>query len=313
VVLDDYARCVAGSSWLAALEGLATVEVFTTPAADQEDLVERLVGADVVIPIRERTRLGRGLLERLPALRMVALTGRNIGQVDLAAARELGMVVTDTAGSGASAPELAVALMLAAVRQLAFHDALVREGGWQERLGYEVEGKTLGVLGLGRVGGRVARIGAALGMHVLAAGPTLTPERAAAAAVGFRTIPQLFAESDVVSIHLRLAPATEGIVSADELAAMKRSAFLVNTARAALVDHGAQIDVLRSHSIAGAALDVYAHEPLPADDPLRSLDNVLLSPHLGYATHEAFALFFEGAAAQIAQFLGGQTPSRTLA
>lgn len=311
-VLDDFEDGVGRSSWLARLHGLASVEIYTDAAADEAELVRRLAHFEVVIPIRERTRFTRSILAQLPDLRLLALTGRNIGQVDLEAASQYGVAVTETDGSGAAAFELTLALMFALVRQVARNDRRIRDGGWYGRLGAELEGRTLGILGLGRIGSRVARVAQGLGMTVLAAGPTLTPERARAAGVGFREMDDLFRESDVLTVHLRLSEASRGIVTAGRLRSMKPSAYLVNTARGDLIDQAALVTVLQRTGIAGAALDVYVHEPLPADDPLRSLDNVLLSPHVGYATEEAFAVFFEGAAAQIEAYLKGEVPTRIL-
>jgi phosphoglycerate dehydrogenase-like enzyme len=311
-VLDDYSGSVARMECWDRLAGLAELDVFADRCADESALVARLADHEIVVPIRERTSLSRSVLEALPRLRLVALTGKSIGQVDVDAASDLGIVVTETGGSGASAPELAVGLMLALARQIPHHHGGMRHGEWESRVGTELSGKTLGVLGLGRVGTRVADIGRALGMTVVAAGPTLTAERARKTGVERVEVEQLFSQSDVVTVHLRLGDTTRGIVGRELLARMKPTALFVNTARADLVDQQALVDVLRDRRIAGAALDVYAAEPLPADDPLRDLDNVVLSPHVGYVTHEAFELFFGGAAEQIELFLTGKTPSKTV-
>jgi phosphoglycerate dehydrogenase-like enzyme len=309
-VLDDYSASVARLACWDRLDGLAEVDVFTDHCGDDDTLVARLAGYEIVVPIRERTILSRPVLQALPELRLVALTGRSIGQVDLAAASAHGIVVTETAGSGASAPELTIALILALARHIPHHDSGMRRGGWESRVGQELSGKSLGILGLGRVGSRVARVGAALGMTVLAAGLTLTDERAELAGATRVEIEQLFTHSDVVTVHLRLGASTRGIVGPALFERMKPSALFVNTARADLVDQHALVDALRDRRIAGAALDVYATEPLPPDDPLRQLDNVVLSPHVGYVTSEAFELFFDGAAEQIEMFVTGRTPSR---
>jgi phosphoglycerate dehydrogenase-like enzyme len=311
-VLDDYSGSVAGMACWDRLAGLAQVDVFTDHCDDERTLVSRLEGYDIVVPIRERSILSRSVLEALPRLRLVALTGRSIGQVDLAAARAHGIVVTDTPGSGSSAPELTVALMLALARHIPHHDRGMRSGQWETRIGMELSGKTLGVLGLGRVGSRVARVAHALGMTVVAAGLTLTDERAEHAGATRVTIEQLFSHSDVVTVHLRLADSTRRIVGADLFGRMRPDALFINTARADLVDQHALVAALRDRRIAGAALDVYATEPLPAKDPLRQLDNVVLSPHVGYATDETFALFFGGAAEQVELFVRGLTPTRVV-
>jgi phosphoglycerate dehydrogenase-like enzyme len=311
-VLDDYSGTVARLPCWERLVGLVELDVFTDRCADEDALVARLAGHEIVVPIRERTRLSRSVLRSLTRLRLVALTGRSIGQVDLAAANDLGIVVTETGGSGASAPELAIGLILALARHISHHDAGMRRGEWETRVGTELAGKTLGILGLGRVGTRVARVGQALGMSVVAAGPTLTDERARRAGATRVEIEQLFAMSDVVTVHLRLGDTTRGIVDRALLERMKPTALFVNTARADLVDQRALVDVLRERRIAGAALDVYAAEPLPLDDRLRELDNVVLSPHVGYVTREAFEAFFGGAAEQIELFVTGRTPSRAV-
>jgi phosphoglycerate dehydrogenase-like enzyme len=311
-VLDDYSRSVAGMACWDRLAGLVELDVFTDHCDDEDELVARLADHEIVVPIRERTRLSRSALQALPRLRLVALTGRSIGQVDLAAASDLGIVVTETSGSGASAPELAIGLIMALARHIPHHHSGMRRGEWETRVGTELSGKTLGVLGLGRVGTRVARVGEALGMTVLAAGPTLTDERAQRAGAARVQIEQLFDQSDVVTVHLRLGATTRAIVDRSLLERMKPTALFVNTARADLVDQRALVELLRDRRIAGAALDVYATEPLPANDSLRDLDNVVLSPHVGYVTHEAFELFFHGAAEQIEMFVTGRKPSRVV-
>lgn len=311
-VLDDYSGSVAGMSCWDRLAGLAHVDVFTDHCETERELVCRLAGYDIVVPIRERTMLSRSVLEALPRLRLVALTGRSIGQIDLAAAIVRGIVVTDTPGSRSSAPELTIALMLTLARHIPHHDRGMRSGEWETRVGIELSGKTLGILGLGRVGSRVARVADALGMTVLAAGLTLTDERAAQAGARRVTIEHLFSRSEVITVHLRLADSTRRIVGTDLFGRMRPDALFINTARADLVDQQALVAALRDRRIAGAALDVYATEPLPADDPLRQLDNVVLSPHVGYVTEEAFALFFGGAAEQIDLFVRGFTPTRVV-
>jgi phosphoglycerate dehydrogenase-like enzyme len=311
-VLDDYGGSVGRMGCWDRLASLAHVDVFTDHYENERALVSYLAAYDIVVPIRERTLLSRSVLEALPRLRLIALTGRSIGQVDLAAARDHGIVVTDTPGSGSSAPELTIALMLALARHIPHHDRGMRSGQWETRLGVELSGKTLGILGLGRVGSRVARVANAVGMTVLAAGLTLTDERAEQAGATRVTIDHLFSHSDVVTVHLRLADSTRGIVGEDLFRRMRPEAFFINTARADLVDQQALVAALRDRRIAGAALDVYATEPLPAHDPLRQLDNVVLSPHVGYVTDQAYELFFGGAAEQIELFLRGLTPTRVV-
>jgi D-3-phosphoglycerate dehydrogenase len=202
--------------------------------------------------------------------------------------------------------------MLALVRRLPREDRAMRQGGWQTGLAVELSGKTLGIVGLGRIGSRVAAFGKFLGMHVLAWGPTLDDERAAAAGARRVELTELFRRSDVVSVHLRLSDRTRGVVGAEQLSLMKPSAYFVNTARGALVDEEALLTALRENRIAGAALDVYQVEPLPAAHPLRSCENVVLSPHMGFVTREAYHLFFEQAVEAIDAYLRGTVPPRAL-
>jgi phosphoglycerate dehydrogenase-like enzyme len=311
-VLDDYQGAVLSLPYWAGLAGRATVEAFHDTISDEEELVRRLHPYHILVLIRERTRFPASLLQRLPALEMLALTGRNSGQVDAAAASAQGILLTETEGSGRSTVELTIGLMLAAVRRIPQEDRALREGRWQTGLGMELSDKTLGILGLGRIGSRVAAFGRFLGMRVLAWGPTLTPERAATSGVDFVPLDALFRESDVVSLHLRLSEKTRGLVTARQLSLMKPTAYLINTARGPLVDEAALVAALRERRIAGAALDVFDIEPMPPDHPLLALDNVVLSPHLGYVTHEVYHLFFRQVVESIEGYLDGQVPARAI-
>jgi phosphoglycerate dehydrogenase-like enzyme len=311
-VLDDYLGVASRLPSWERLGDRVVVDVYRDTPRGEDELVERLSGYPIVVPIRERTSFRASLLERLPNLKFLALTGRNSGHVDLAAATARGILVAETDGSGASAFELTLALMLALARRIPQEDRAMRTGHWQTGLGVELAGKTLGIVGLGRIGTRVAAFAQVLGMRVLAAGPTLTDERASAAGGTRVSLDELFRDSDVVSLHLRLVERTRGIVAARHLALMKPTAFLVNTARGALVDEAALVAALRDRRIAGAALDVFDIEPLPENHAFRSLDNVLLSPHMGYVTEEAFRLFFDQAAENVERYLDGALPNRTL-
>jgi phosphoglycerate dehydrogenase-like enzyme len=311
-VLDDYQGAVLSLPCWARLAGWATVDVFRDTPASEGALVDRMRPYEIIVPIRERTRFTASLLERLPSLELLALTGRNSGHVDVAAATSRGILVTETEGSGASAVELSMGLILALVRRIPQEDHAMRQGLWQTGLGGELAGKTLGIVGLGRIGTRIAAFGRFLGMRVLAWGPTLTDERAGAAEARRVSLDDLFRESDIVSIHLRLSERTRGLIGAHELSLMKPTSYFVNTARGALVDEAALTTALRERRIAGAALDVYEVEPLPPDHPLVSLDNVVLSPHMGYVTHEAYQLFFNQAVENIQSYLEGRLPPRAL-
>ena len=311
-ILDDYqgaALCVP--AWQR-LSGRAMVEVFRDTLHHEDELARRLSPFEILVLIRERTRFPASLLAELPKLELLALTGRNLGQVDVTAASERGILLTDTEGSGASPVELTIGVMLATVRRLPQEHHALREGSWQTSVGVELKGKTLGILGLGRIGSRIAAFGQFLGMRVLAWGPTLTDERAAASGVTRVPVEQLFRESDVVSVHLRLSATSRGLVTETLLRLMKPTAFLINTARGPIVDEAALIACLAARRIAGAGLDVYDVEPLPKDHPLFRLDNVVLTPHLGYVTQETYQIFFRQVVENIVAHLDGQIPPRCI-
>jgi phosphoglycerate dehydrogenase-like enzyme len=311
-ILDDYqGAALAAASW-DGLEGRASVDVYRDTLTNQNDLVERLSVYEILVLIRERTRFPASLLTRLPRLELLALTGRNLGQVDAEVATEHGILLTDTEGSGASPVELTIGLMLAVARRIPEEVAALRSGRWQTSLGVELKGKTLGILGLGRIGSRIAAFGQFLGMRVLAWGPTLTDERAATAGVTRVSLERLFEESDVVSVHLRLSDTSRGLVTADLLRLMKPTAFLINTARGPIVDEAALLTILAERRIAGAGLDVYDVEPMPKDHPFFGLDNVVLTPHLGYVTQETYRIFFRQVVENIAAYLDGRIPSRCI-
>jgi len=311
-ILDDYQGTVVSLPYWMRLSGRARLDVFRDTISNEDELVRRLTPYEILVLIRERTRFPASLIARLPALELLTLTGRNSGHVDVAAATDRGVFITETEGSTASTVELTIGLMLATVRGIPQEDRAMREGRWQTRLGGELSGKTLGILGLGRIGTRIAGFGKFLGMRVLAWGPTLTAERAAASAVTCVPLDTLFREGDVISLHLRLSEKTRGVVTAQHLSLMKPSAFLINTARGPLVDEAALVTVLRERRIAGAGLDVYDEEPLPANHPLLTLENVVLSPHKGYVTQEGYHIFFRQVVENIESYLDGNLPPRTL-
>jgi phosphoglycerate dehydrogenase-like enzyme len=311
-ILDDYQQVAAEMvDWESAVPD-ATFTFFPDHVADRDALVERLAGFDAVVAMRERTPFPREALDRLPRLRLLVTTGMRNAAIDLAAAAELGVTVCGTAGSRTSTCELTWALILALLRHVPAEDAAMRAGGWQHTVGADLAGRTLGVLGLGNIGGQVARVGAAFGMRVIAWSQHLTSE--AADRGGARRVErdELFREADVLTIHLVLSERTRGLVGEAELAAMKRTACLVNTSRGPIVDEAALVAHLRAGRIAGAALDVYGVEPLPADHPLRGLPNTVLTPHLGYVTEGAYRTFYAEAAEDVAAFVTGR-PVRVLA
>ncbi len=311
-VLDDYQGGVLSLPCWRRLAGRASLEAFRDTLVDEEALVQRLLPYEILVLIRERTRFPASLLARLPHLELLAFTGRNTGHVDVAAATIGGILVTDTGGSGAGPIELTIGLMIALARRIPQEDRALRAGQWQTSVGIELAGKTLGILGLGRIGSRIAAFGQFLGMRVLAWGPTLTPERATASGATYLPLETLFRESDVVSLHLRLSEQSRGLVTAKLLACMKPTAYLINTARGPLVEEAALVAALRHRQIAGAGLDVYDIEPLPADHPFLALENVVLTPHLGYVTAEAYHVFFQQVTESISTYLDGQVPARAL-
>jgi phosphoglycerate dehydrogenase-like enzyme len=312
-IIDDWGGMVRPLPHWKRLDGRATVEAFSDTLADEAALARRLAPYEIVVAIRERTRFTAGVIDRLPALRLLALAGRWTGQVDLRAAAARGIVVTETEGSAVNAFEHTIALMMALVRRVPQEDRAMRAGAWQTPpLGVDMAGKTLGVVGLGKIGGKMAAFGRLLGMRVLASGITLTDERAAAAGARRVDLDTLLRESDVVTLHLRLSDTSRGLITARHLALMKPTAFLVNTARGPIVAEAALVEALRARRIAGAALDVFDVEPLPAGHPLLALDNVVLTPHLGFVTAEGYAVFFGQAVEAIVTFLDGKTPPRVV-
>ena len=312
-IIDDWGGMVGALPVWNRLDGRATIDRFADTLASEDALAARLAPYEIVVPTRERTFFRAGLIACLPALRMIAIGGRWTGQVDLAAAGARGIVVTDTEGSGVNAFEHTVALMMALVRRVPQEDRATREGRWQTPpIGVDMYGKTLGIVGLGRIGSKMAAFGRLLGMRVLATGITLTDARAAAAGATHVDLDTLLRESDVVSVHYRLSDKTRGLITARHLALMKPGAFLVNTARGPIVDEAALLEALRARRIAGAALDVFDVEPLPKNHPLLALDNVVLTPHLGFVTAEGYGIFFSQVTESILAFLDGKTPPRVV-
>ena len=308
-ILDDYLRVALRMADWSALQRRCEIEVFDRPLAVPEEAARALASFDILCTLRERMAVPRALIERLPKLKFLAITGLVHRTLDLAAATERGILVshTEVRGSmGRSTSELAWGLILALARYIPQETQHMRTGGWQSTVGHSLYGKTLGILGPGKLGANTALVGRAFGMDVIAWSQNFTDARAAE--IGVRRVDKdtLFRESDVLSIHLVLGERTRGIVSARELGLMKRTAFLVNTARGPIVDETALIAALRARAITGAALDVYDREPLSDDHPLRRLDNVLLTPHLGYCTEESYRAFYGDSIENIAAYLDGK-------
>ena len=302
-ILDDYQDVALRLADWSAVRRRAEITVFNDHLADPAAVVERLHPFDVVCVMRERTPLSRDILQQLPRLKLIASTGPRNAAIDMRVAAERGIVVTATGYESTPTIELSWALILASARHLASEAASVRDGGWQTRIGSNLRGKCLGVIGLGNIGKEVARIALAFGMTVIAWSQNLTSEIASAAGATLVDKDALFRQADIVTIHLILSRRTSGLVGAAELALMKPTAWLVNTSRGPIVDEAALIEALQARRIAGAALDVFEIEPLPADHPFRRLDNVLATPHIGYVTEELYRTFYGDAAASIAAWL----------
>ena len=304
VVLDDFQEVAATFADWSGLD--AEVEFISRPIVDDDDLVKVLHGAEVVVAMRERTAFTAGRLERLSDLRLLVTTGRVNASIDVQAARALGIVVCGTESTTSATPELTWGLILSVLRSIPAEDAAVRGGGWQSTVGGDLDGHRLGVVGLGRLGTKVARVGAAFGMEVVAWSQNLDAERADGLGVRAVSKDELFSTADVVSIHYKLSERSRGLVGAAELEAMKPGSILVNTSRAGLVDTDALITVLEAGGIRGAGLDVHDEEPLPVDHRLRSTPRTVLTPHLGYVTEDTYRIFFTQAVEDIAAWISGE-------
>jgi phosphoglycerate dehydrogenase-like enzyme len=310
-VLDDYQSVAADfCDWSRVPDPVEVVE-FHDHVADPDSLIARLQVFDIVIAMRERTPLRREVLERLPNLQLLVTTGMRNKSIDIEAANELGITVCGTGAHPTATPELTWGLILATLRHIPQEDAGMRAGGWQQTIGGDLAGHTLGVVGLGRIGSQVAKVGQAFGMDVVAWSQHLTDERAAEHGVRRVEKDELFATADVVTVHLLWSKRTRGLIGADDFALMKHTAVFVNTSRGPIVDEQALIDVLRDGRIAGAGIDVYDQEPLPRDHPLRELRRAVLTPHLGYVTRGTYEVFYRDAVEDVAAFLAG-SPVRVL-
>jgi phosphoglycerate dehydrogenase-like enzyme len=302
-ILDDYQNVALRLADWSGVRRLAEITVFNDHVADPSAVVERLRPFDAVCVMRERTPLTREILQQLPNLKLIASTGPRNASIDTLAADDFGIAVTATGYDSTPTIEFTWSLILASMRRIDREAALLRAGGWQTGLGSNLRGKSLGVVGLGNIGREVARIGLAFGMKVIAWSQNLTEEKASAAGAILVDKQMLFREADIVTVHLVLSSRTKGLIGASEFALMKPTARLVNTSRGPIVDEAALIEALRARRIAGAAVDVFDTEPLLADHPFRTLDNLLATPHIGYVTEELYRTFYGDAAASIAAWL----------
>jgi phosphoglycerate dehydrogenase-like enzyme len=302
-VLDDYQNAALESADWSVLGHRADIAVFQEHLADPETLIERLLPFDVICVMRERSPLPRHIIECLPNLKLIASTGAGNASIDVAAAGDRGIAVVHTGYSSEPAIEFTWALILASARHIVTESNSVRSGGWQQTVGTDLRGKTLGVLGLGRIGLQVARVGSAFGMNLIAWSQNMTPEAATAAGAILVSKDQLFERADILTIHLVLSSRTRGLVGAAELERMKPTARLINASRGPIVDEHALIRVLTNKHIAGAAIDAFDIEPLPPSHPFRTLDNVLATPHIGYVSAGLYKTFYEDTVSNIRQWL----------
>lgn len=305
-VLDDYQNvALEMGAWDCLPDGTEVVN-FTDHLTGEDEIAARLAGFDVVMVNRERTPLTASLLEKLPDLKLIVTAGMKNASIDIAAAKARGIAVCGARSLSNPTPELTWGLILALMRNLPAEDRNVREGRWQTTVGRGLEGKVLGVIGLGRLGVPVAKVGLAFAMDVIAWSPNLTDERAAEHGVARAAKDDLFRRADIVTIHMPLSERSHGLVGAADLALMKPGAVLINTSRGPIVDEAALIDALESGRIAGAGLDVYDVEPLPADHAFRRLPNTVVTPHIGYVIEENYRLNFADAADIVAAWLEGE-------
>ncbi|MGY1805048.1 D-2-hydroxyacid dehydrogenase family protein [Blastococcus sp. SYSU D00922] len=310
-VLDDYQSVAARYCDWSQVPGDIEVVEFHDHVGDEDAAAARLAPFDVVIAMRERTDFRRSLLERLPNLNLLVTTGMRNKSIDVEAATERGVTVCGTAILGTGTAELTWGLILAVARHIPQEHDAVRAGGWQQTIGMDLHGARLGIVGLGRLGTQISRIGQAFGMDVVAWSQNLTDERAAESGVRRVDKDELFSTSDVVTIHTLLSKRTRGLIGAEDLGRMKPTAILVNTSRGPIVDQQALLDALHGKKIGGAGLDVFDQEPLPRDHPLRTAPRTVLTPHLGYVTRDTYEVFYREAVEDVAAWLAGN-PVRVL-
>jgi len=310
-ILDDHQGVARDMAPWEHLAGRAETTFFTGPFASSDEAVAALQGFHAVIAMRERTAFPQEVLERLPDLQLLVTTGMANAAIDMRTARDLGVTVCGTSGSPTAAPELAWALLMAAVRDIPAQQEALRAGQWQTGIGSELAGRTLGILGLGKIGTRIAGYAQAFGMEVIAWSQNLDAQGAAAAGAQLVTKEQLFERADIVTLHVRLSERTRGLVGEAELRLLGPEGLLVNTARGPLVDTDALVRGLAEGWLGGAALDVFDAEPLPSDHPLLAAPRTVLTPHLGYVTREQYLIFYGQALEDVTAWLDG-APVRVL-
>lgn len=306
-ILDDYQGVALKYADWSPLAGKVELTVFEKPFRDQAEVIEQLQGFTIVAGMRERTPFPRAVIEALPDLKLLITTGARNNSFDLAAAAERGVTVCGTGTFGNPTVGIVFGLMLELTRHIGFENARMKAGEpWQVTIGRDLEGLTLGIVGLGKLGSRVAAVGKAFGMKVIAWSANLTPEKAKENGADYVSREDLFAQADIVTVHLVLGDRSRGLIGADDIGRMKKTAYLINTARAPIVDQAALLKALDEKRIAGAGLDVFEVEPLPLDHPYRKLDNVVLTPHLGYVSEQTYRKFYPDIVEDIRAFLDGK-------
>ena len=306
-ILDDYQNIALSMADWSKVSGDLEIKVFNAHLGAADKVIAALQGFDIVCAMRERTAFPRAVIEKLPQLKLLITTGLRNASIDVAAAKERGVVVCGTPVVGSPTSGIAVGLMLELNRRIGYEDARMKAGvPWQTTIGMDLEGLTLGVLGLGKLGTRTAKIAQAFGMKVIAWSQNLTPEKCAETGVGYVAKEDLFRQSDIVTIHVVLSQRTRGLVGAKELGLMRPSAYIINTSRGPIIEEAALLAALRDKKIGGAGLDVFDIEPLPIDHPLRKMDNVVLTPHLGYVSVQNYRAYFAGVVDDIRAFIEGK-------
>src|SRR5215472_11408553 len=312
-ILDDYQNVALTVTDWSKVKGDLDIKVFDTYLGSADNVIKALQGFEIVVAMRERTGFPRAVIDKLPDLKLLITTGMRNASIDVPAAKARGVAVCGTPAVGNPTSGIAIGLMLELTRRIGYENARMKAGvPWQSTIGVDLEGLTLGVLGLGKLGARTARIAKAFGMKVIAWSQNLTPEKCQEAGVGYVAKEDLFRQSDIVTIHVVLSQRTRGLVGAKELGLMRPSAYIINTSRGPIIEEAALLAALRDKKIGGAGLDVFDTEPLPIDHPLRKMDNVVLTPHLGYVSMQNYRAYFGGMVDDIRAFLDGK-PVRVIA
>jgi phosphoglycerate dehydrogenase-like enzyme len=306
-ILDDYQNVVLSSADWSKVKGDIDIKVFNEHLGGPDKVIAALKDFAIIVAMRERAGFPKQVIDALPNLKLLITTGMRNASIDTEAAKARGVVVSGTGAFGSPTSGIAIGLMLELTRHIGYENARLHAGAtWQTTIGPELEGLTLGVLGLGKLGQRTANIAKAFGMKVIAWSQNLTPEKCAEAGVGYVSKEDLFRQSDFVSIHVVLSQRSRGLVGTNEIGLMKPTAYLINTSRGPIIDEAAMLAALRGKKIAGAGLDVFDVEPLPLDHPLRKMDNVVITPHLGYVSTQNYKHYFTGVVEDIRGFLDGK-------